>query len=158
VKRQKAVTRGHAREETILEDKHMRKNILTLYTSWPQRIQFNYQPPPTSTEDPPFEFLTTKKNSDVCSKAVGYISWEETFSFFNQSSRPSNFLFQISKRLGGLHSMSAIFLWKITCHLKDFFKIRSLQGFTSKEPGMKEVFEFNHEMLGGCRYGTRRVP
>jgi hypothetical protein len=25
VKRQKAVTRGHAREETVLEDKHMRK-------------------------------------------------------------------------------------------------------------------------------------
>jgi hypothetical protein len=32
--------------------------------------------------------------------------------------------------------------------LKDFFKTRPLQGFTSKEPGMKEVFEFNHEMLG----------
>jgi hypothetical protein len=42
--------------------------------------------------------------------------------------------------------------------LKDFFKKRPLQGFTSKELGMKEVFEFNHEMLGACRYGTCRVP
>jgi hypothetical protein len=33
--------------------------------------------------------------------------------------------------------------------LKDFFKTRPLQGFTLKEPGMKEVFEFNHEMLRG---------
>jgi hypothetical protein len=33
--------------------------------------------------------------------------------------------------------------------LKDFIKTKSLKGFTSKEPGMKEVFEFNHEMLGG---------
>jgi hypothetical protein len=33
VKRQKAVTRGHTREETILEDKHMRKNIPALYNS-----------------------------------------------------------------------------------------------------------------------------
>jgi hypothetical protein len=33
--------------------------------------------------------------------------------------------------------------------LKDFFKTRPLQGFTTKEPGTKEVFEFNHEMLGG---------
>jgi hypothetical protein len=33
--------------------------------------------------------------------------------------------------------------------LKDFFKTRPLQGFTSKELGMKEVFEFNHEMLRG---------
>jgi hypothetical protein len=42
-----------------------------------------------------------------------------------------------------------IFLQKIARHLKDFFKTRPLQGFTSKEPGMKEVFEFNHEMLEG---------
>jgi hypothetical protein len=42
-----------------------------------------------------------------------------------------------------------IFLRKIACHLKDFFKTRPLQGFTSKEPRMKEVFKFNHEMLGG---------
>jgi hypothetical protein len=33
--------------------------------------------------------------------------------------------------------------------LKDFFKTRPLQGFTSKEPEMKEAFKFNHEMLGG---------
>jgi hypothetical protein len=33
--------------------------------------------------------------------------------------------------------------------LKDLFKTRPLEGFTSKEPGMKKVFEFNHEMLGG---------
>jgi hypothetical protein len=33
--------------------------------------------------------------------------------------------------------------------LKDFIKTRPLQGFTSKEAGMKEVFEFNHEILRG---------
>jgi hypothetical protein len=33
--------------------------------------------------------------------------------------------------------------------LEDFFKAGPLQGFTSKELGTKEVFEFNHEMLGG---------
>jgi hypothetical protein len=33
--------------------------------------------------------------------------------------------------------------------LEDFFKIGPLQGFTSKESGIEEVFEFNHEMLGG---------
>jgi hypothetical protein len=33
--------------------------------------------------------------------------------------------------------------------LKYFFKTIPLQGFTSKEPGMKEVFEFIHEMLKG---------
>jgi hypothetical protein len=41
------------------------------------------------------------------------------------------------------------FFEKIVCHLKNFIKTRPLQGFTLKEPGMKEVFEFNHEMLGG---------
>jgi hypothetical protein len=40
--------RGHVREGTILKDKHIQKNISTLYTSWLQRIQFNCQPPPTS--------------------------------------------------------------------------------------------------------------
>jgi hypothetical protein len=45
--------------------------------------------------------------------------------------------------------VSALFLRKITHHLEDFFKTGPLQGFTSKEPEMKEVFEFNHEMLGG---------
>jgi hypothetical protein len=45
--------------------------------------------------------------------------------------------------------VSVLFLQKIACHLKDFFKIGPLQDFTSKEPGTKEVFEFNHEMLGG---------
>jgi hypothetical protein len=33
--------------------------------------------------------------------------------------------------------------------LEDFFKTGSLQGFMSKEPGTKEVFEFNHEILRG---------
>jgi hypothetical protein len=32
--------------------------------------------------------------------------------------------------------------------LKDFIETRPLEGFTSKEPGMKEVFKFNHEILG----------
>jgi hypothetical protein len=66
----------------------------------------NYHQPPTEgrtlenmTKDPISEFFLYKKNPDICSGAAGYISWEETFSFFNQSSRPSNFLFQISKRL-----------------------------------------------------------
>jgi predicted metal-dependent hydrolase len=40
--------KGHAREETVLKDKHIRKNIPTLYTSGLQRIQFNRQSPPTS--------------------------------------------------------------------------------------------------------------
>jgi hypothetical protein len=57
-------------------------------------------------------------------------------------------LFQIA-RGSGLHLVSALFLQKIARHLEDFFKIGPLQGFTSKEPRAKEVFEFNHEMLRG---------
>jgi hypothetical protein len=39
--------------------------------------------------------------------------------------------------------------------LEDFFTTGPLQGFTLKELGMKEVFEFNHKMLGGL---SMRVP
>jgi hypothetical protein len=40
-------------------------------------------------------------------------------------------------------------LKKHTSLEKAHIKTRPLQGFTSKEPEIKEVFEFNHEMLGG---------
>jgi hypothetical protein len=42
--------------------------------------------------------------------------------------------------------------------LEDFFKIGPLQGFTSKEPGTKEVFEFSHKMLGLVDAGPIGFP
>ena len=53
------------------------------------------------TKDPLSEFFFSKKNSDICSGAAGYISSEEIFSFSNDNdSRPSNFLFQIARGSG----------------------------------------------------------
>jgi hypothetical protein len=55
------------------------------------------------TKDPISEFFLNKKNPDICSGAVGYISSDEIFSFFNdKNSRPFNFLFQTA-RGSGLH-------------------------------------------------------
>jgi hypothetical protein len=69
------------------------------------------------------------------------------FQFFQLEFETLQLFVPNKQEARGLHSVSVIFLWKIARHLKDFFKTRPLQGFTSKEPGMKEVFEFNHEML-----------
>jgi hypothetical protein len=58
-------------------------------------------------------------------------------------------LFQIARDSGATLSECAFSLKKRTSLEKAHIKTRPLQGFTSKEPGMKEVFEFNHKILGG---------
>jgi hypothetical protein len=54
------------------------------------------------TKDPISEFFLNKKNPDIYVGAAGYIYSDEIFSFSNdKNSRPSNFLFQIARGLGG---------------------------------------------------------
>jgi hypothetical protein len=57
-------------------------------------------------------------------------------------------LFQIQEARG-LHSGSALFLWKSTHHLGDFFKKRPLQGLSSKEPGPSLFHHARPEKQGG---------
>jgi hypothetical protein len=66
-------------------------------------------------------------------------------------------LFQIARGSGATLGEFPFSL-KNARHLKDFIKTRSLQGFMSKEPGIKEVFEFNHEMFGSLMRDPQGSP
>jgi hypothetical protein len=112
----------------------------------------------TSTEDSPSKFLTTEKNSDVCSGAAGYISWEETFSFFNQSSRSSNFLSQISKRLGGYTQWVQFFFKKLHVTWKTTSKQDHFKASRRKNLEWRKFSSSTMKYSGACRYRTHRVP
>ena len=80
------------------------------------------------TKDPISEFFLNQKNPDICSRAAGYISSEEIFSFSNDNdSRPSNFLFQIARGSGATLSECTFFFEKVhvtkkTSSRQDHFK------------------------------------
>jgi hypothetical protein len=115
------------------------------------------------------EFLTIKKNPERCSGAVGYISSEEIFSFFNnQNSRPSNFLFQIARGSGATLSECTFSLKKRT-PLKRLFqdrttsrlhveRIRNKLDSSSKAGETRRSSSSTIKCSGACRCRTYRVP
>jgi hypothetical protein len=98
-----------------------------------------------------------KKNSERCSGAKGYISWEVIFSFFDNKNlrpsnyknlRPSNFLFQIARGSRATFN-ECTFSSKKRTSLKGLLQDIPLQDFMSKEPGTNLIHQAELEKQGG---------
>jgi hypothetical protein len=120
-------------------------------------------------KDPICEFLTIKKNLERCSGAIGNISSEEIFSFFNnQNSRSFNFLFQIAR--GSRAALSeCTFSSKKCTSLKTVLQDRTTSRLhveriwnkldsSGKAGETRRSSSSTLKCFGACQYGTHRVP
>ena len=139
--------RGLRREGTVLKDKHIRKDIPTLYNSWANDIYT--QPLPYNhiwQQQTTREYTKTLHPSSFWVKEPGYTLGgcnRRGFSALLNNIRFKTLqLFVLnSKRLRGYTQWVHFFLQKSTRHQEDFFKIDHFKASRQKNPN-RAISEF----------------